>query len=66
MDTYYTYYQTLEPFFGSWHIKRFIGEGSFGKCFEIEKSDISGVYTSAMKIITVPYKTAATPWDLTP
>ena len=56
MDTYYTYYQTLEPFFGSWHIKRFIGEGSFGKCFEIEKSDISGVYTSAMKIITVPYK----------
>ncbi len=56
MDTNNTYYQTLEPFFGSWHIKRFIGEGSFGKCFEIEKSDISGVYTSAMKIITVPYK----------
>ena len=29
------YYKRYEPFFGSWHIKRFIGAGSYGKVFEI-------------------------------
>ena len=31
------YYKKFEPFWGTWYIKRFIGEGSFGKCYEIEK-----------------------------
>ena len=35
------YYKQFEPFWGSWYIKEFIGEGSFGKCFKIEKQDIS-------------------------
>lgn len=48
------YYKKFEPFWGTWYIKRFIGEGSFGKCYEIEKKDISGTYTAALKIITVP------------
>lgn len=47
------YYKSLEPFFGSWHIKEFIGRGSYGQVYKIEKEDISGSYTSAMKIISI-------------
>lgn len=30
-----SYYKKFEPIFGSWYITREIGEGSFGKVFEI-------------------------------
>ena len=33
------YYKQYEPIFGSWHITRQIGEGSFGKVFEIQRED---------------------------
>ena len=33
------YYKRYEPFFGEWRIKRFIGAGSYGKVFEIERRD---------------------------
>ena len=49
------YYKQYEPFFGSWYIKRFIGAGSYGKVFEIEKKDaLDMVYTGALKAISVP------------
>lgn len=49
------YYKRYEPFFGSWYIKRFIGAGSYGKVFEIERTDEFGmVYTGALKVMTVP------------
>jgi len=49
------YYKRYEPFFGSWYIKEFIGKGSYGKVFEIERKDIFGtVNTGALKAITVP------------
>ena len=49
------YYKRYEPFFGSWYIKRFIGKGSYGKVFEVERKDAFGtVYTGALKAITVP------------
>ena len=46
-------YKAYEPFFGSWYIKRFVGEGSFAKVFEIVRSDFGNEYTSALKVITI-------------
>ena len=37
MDT--DYYKQYEPFFGSWKIVRLIGEGTYGKVFEICRSE---------------------------
>ena len=52
------YYKRYEPFFGSWHIKRYIGAGSYGKVFEIERKDALGtVFTSALKVMTIPSDT---------
>ena len=43
------YYKRYEPFFGSWYIKRFIGKGSYGKVFEVERKDAFGtVYTLSL------------------
>ena len=48
------YYKQYEPIFGSWHITRQIGEGSFGKVFEIQREDFGTTYRAALKAITVP------------
>ena len=48
------YYKKYEPFFGSWHITKMLGEGSFGKVFEIERQDFGETYKAALKVITVP------------
>lgn len=47
-------YEKYEPFFGVWKIKRKIGEGSFGKVFEIEREEYGAKYSSALKIISIP------------
>ena len=47
-------YKKHEPFFGSWYIARMLGEGAFGKVFEIEREDFGTTYKAALKIITVP------------
>jgi len=52
MDT--TNYKKHEPFFGSWYISKMLGEGSFGKVFEIERQDFGETYKAALKVITVP------------
>ncbi len=49
-----SYYKQFEPFFGSWKITRLIGEGSFGKVFEIERTEFGRTYKSALKAITIP------------
>jgi len=49
-----SYYKKLEPVFGAWNIKRLIGEGNFGKVFEIEREDFGRKYTAALKVITIP------------
>ena len=46
-------YKKYEPFFGSWYIKRFVGEGGFARVFEIVRNDFGREYISALKIITV-------------
>mgnify|MGYP003302704213 CR=1 FL=1 len=48
------YFKKYEPLFGAWHITRLIGEGSFGKVFEIERKDFGKTYKSALKAITIP------------
>lgn len=48
------YYKQYEPIFGSWHITRLIGEGSFGKVFEMERQDFGVTSKAALKAITVP------------
>ena len=48
------YYKKYEPFFGTWNIVGTLGEGSFGKVFEIERVDFGETYKAALKVITVP------------
>ena len=47
-------YRKYEPIFGAWYLKRLIGEGGFGKVFEIERRDFGQVYRAALKVITIP------------
>ena len=37
-----------------WNITRLLGEGSYGKVFEIERSEFGQTYRAALKVITVP------------
>ena len=48
------YYKKHEPIFNSWYIKSLLGEGSFGKVFEIERQDFGVTYKAALKAITIP------------
>jgi len=50
----FDYYKKYEPIFGSWYITKLIGEGSFGKVFEIEREEFGVTYKSALKTITIP------------
>lgn len=52
MDT--NYYKQFEPFFGSWKIVRLIGEGTYGKVFEICRSEYGFEEKAALKIISIP------------
>jgi len=47
-------YEVGSVVFQSWSIQRLIGEGSFGKVFEIRREDFGEVYTAALKVISVP------------
>lgn len=51
-------YQLGSIVFDYWTIKRKIGEGSFGRVFEIQREDFGQVYRAALKIITVPQSEA--------
>ena len=50
------YYKKYEPVFGKWYITKQLGAGSYGKVFEIQRTDaLDGtVYRSALKAITIP------------
>lgn len=47
-------YKRYEPIFGEWTITKLLGEGSFGKVYEMERVDFGRTYKAALKIITVP------------
>lgn len=50
------YFKKYEPFWGSWYIENFIGQGSFGKVFKISKEEWGYKYESALKIMSIPTK----------
>ena len=41
-----------------WNITRLLGEGSYGKVFEIERSEFGQTYRAALKVIPVPQSSA--------
>ena len=41
-----------------WSITRLLGEGSYGKVFEIERTEFAQTYRAALKVITVPQSNA--------
>ena len=41
-----------------WKIIRLLGEGSYGKVFEIERSEFGQTYRATLKVITVPQSSA--------
>ena len=43
-----------EPLFGAWHIVDFIGAGSFGQVFEIQREEFGRTYRSVLKVISIP------------
>ncbi len=49
------YYKKYEPVFGKWYITKQLGAGSYGKVFEIQRTDaLDGtVYRGALKAITI-------------
>lgn len=48
------YYKKYEPVFNSWYLKKMLGEGSYGKVFEIEREDFGTTYKAALKTMTIP------------
>ena len=53
MDLSY-YKEKYEPIDGKWFIKELLGEGSYGAVFKIEREDMGGKYSAALKIISIP------------
>lgn len=49
-----SYYKKMEPFWDVWYIKKLLGEGSYGKVFEIERDDFGTKYKAALKVMTIP------------
>lgn len=41
-----------------WNVTRLLGAGSYGKVFEIERSEFGQTYRAALKVITVPQSSA--------
>jgi len=50
------YVKRYEPFWGSWYIEKFLGQGSYGKVYKISKEEWGYKYESALKIISIPTK----------
>ena len=48
------FYKIGDTVFGSWVISRKIGEGSFGRVFELKREDFGETYYAALKVIRVP------------
>lgn len=44
--------------FGNWTVVEFIGSGSFGSVYKIQRTDYGHTYTAAMKLISIPASTS--------
>lgn len=49
-----SYYKSMEPIFGFWHIESELGSGSFGHVYKIKREDFGETYHSALKVISFP------------
>lgn len=47
-------YQPDQVVMGNWTITKVIGEGSYGKVYEIVRSDFGTEYRAALKVMTIP------------
>ena len=47
-------YSAGDTVFENWTIKKMIGEGAYGRVYEIERVDFKTVYRDALKVITIP------------
>ena len=45
---------SLEDVWPEWHIVKELGQGAFGKVYEIHREDFGGSYKAALKIISIP------------
>ncbi|MCL1791039.1 MAG: serine/threonine protein kinase, partial [Peptococcaceae bacterium] len=43
-----------EPLWGKWYVEGLIGQGSYGKVYEVRRTELGRPYDSAVKIITIP------------
>lgn len=48
------YVKRYEPFWESWYIEKFLGQGSFGKVYKLSKEEWGYKYESALKVISLP------------
>ena len=44
----------INQIWGNWEITKFIGEGSFGRVYQIEKEEFDYTYKAALKTIKIP------------
>ena len=51
-------YQIGSTVFKDWKITRELGEGAYGKVFEIQKTNFGITTTSALKVLQVPHSQA--------
>lgn len=46
--------ELLSKVWPQWKVVKELGEGSFGKVYQIERNDVGGSYQAALKVITIP------------
>lgn len=44
----------INQIWGNWNIKKFLGEGTFGQVYQIEKEEFNYTYKAALKTISIP------------
>lgn len=49
----------IDGLWPNWKIKRFIGEGTYGKVYEIHRTDTDDAYASALKVIHIAQQTSS-------
>lgn len=51
-------HELLKSYLKDWTIERVLGQGSFGKVYEISRNDNGTIYRAALKVISIPQSNA--------